>query len=265
MKKLYENYRLWGADAKCQQLEKELSESIAFASHQRQFRKSSPQTEYFDLEMILSTHKVLAAQESLEDLLKKAIEIILKSARITKCLVLLRDETGEMVVKALGDQENIEYFVVEPAVIEFPETIVNYTSRVKKRIVSENVRKDLEFTFDPYWKEEHVVSVCALPMLSKNELSGIIYFENNILEGAFDSNRIEFFETVTTQLTTSLESLLLSTKIEKQVAARTIQLAQKNEALFEEKEKSDRLLKNILPSKTAEDLKNLGRTSAQLS
>ncbi|HRI21948.1 MAG TPA: adenylate/guanylate cyclase domain-containing protein [Panacibacter sp.] len=145
----------------------------------------------------------------------------------------------------------------------FPASVINYAARTSSVFVTDNFREEKKFAFDIYNQSHNPVSVCAIPIITNEKVLGILYLENNLAEGVFDSRRVEFFKTISSQLAISLDNAFLYAEMEQKVKDRTIELVSKNAELTNEKKKSDDLLLNILPAETANELKNFGKTSAR--
>jgi diguanylate cyclase (GGDEF)-like protein len=90
-----------------------------------------------------------------------------------------------------------------------------------------------------------------MPVLSKGNLLGILYLENNLLEGAFNNERIQILKIISSQLAISLENATLYANLErseKQIRHHHDQL----EKLVEER--TSKLREEIMERKKAEKL-----------
>ena len=58
-------------------------------------------------------------------------------------------------------------------------------------------------------------SILCAPIIHKSSLSGIIYLENNLVEGAFTSRRFEVIKHLTSQIAISLENARLHENLKK--------------------------------------------------
>lgn len=72
-------------------------------------------------------------------------------------------------------------------------------------------------------------SVLCSPVLSKGQVAGVIYLENNLTTGAFTEDRLEVLGVLSAQAAVSLENARLYNSLELKVAERTEQLAKLNE------------------------------------
>jgi class 3 adenylate cyclase len=140
-----------------------------------------------------------------------------------------------------------------------PETVVQYVVRTRDSLVLDNVQQDDRFAADPVVKSRQLRSVLCLPVMNKGSLSGILYLENNLQGGVFTESRVHFLRLLSGQIAISIENALLYENLEQKVAQRTEQIARQKDQIELEKQKSDNLLLNILPTETADELKRLGR------
>lgn len=254
--KSFECYKQWQAYAKCDALKKKYPEVITspvrrpegFASFQN----------IYDLNTIIKANQALSSETTLNGLLNTMTEMMINNASVDYVVVALNGNSLELSPMAYSgrhvnsDETNL-----------YPATLANVVARTQATLVSGNLSQDSKYNFDPYIKSHTPISACCIPLINKGELLGVVYFENNLSENAFDSARIEFFQTITAQLAISLDSVLLYSKLENKVKERTLELVQKNDELASQKKKSDDLLLNILPSETAEELKIFGKTTAK--
>jgi class 3 adenylate cyclase len=123
-------------------------------------------------------------------------------------------------------------------------------------VILDNAAQDSRFGKDPYILSQKMKSVMVVPLMKQNEVTGIIYLENNLIEGAFTIERLNLINILSSQMAISLENALLYQNMEEKIRLRTKQLN-------EEKEKSDELLLNILPPEIASELKNNGTSKAR--
>jgi class 3 adenylate cyclase len=134
------------------------------------------------------------------------------------------------------------------------DTIISYVSQSKKSVVVGNAQTDSLYSKDKYVKESGVQSILSLPIINRGTISGVLYLENNLITEAFKQDRLELLSLLSSQIAVSIENAQLYENLEQKVAERTEELAK-------EIQKSDKLLLNILPRETAEELKSKGTTT----
>ena len=94
--------------------------------------------------------------------------------------------------------------------------MINYVIRTQEYIVKQSPK-----------------SILCLPLLNQNNLTGILYLENQLIEDAFTSERLEVLKMLSAQLAISIENSLLYENLEHKVAERTVELKKANEAKSE--------------------------------
>ncbi|MEP6465565.1 MAG: adenylate/guanylate cyclase domain-containing protein, partial [Parafilimonas sp.] len=265
LKKAFECYQKWGAISKCKQLKNKFSAILGNTSVRDVDMNMSALQNIYDLNTIININHALSSENTSEGLLKKMLEIVMQNASITYGVIILKSQTEKFIPLATGSNEKI--IILDKDAEEnkklFPASVVNYAARIKSVFVSDNFKEEKKFAFDTYNQLNHPVSVCAIPIINNDRVLGVLYLENNLAEGVFDSKRIEFFKTISSQLAISLDNSFLYAEMEQKIKQRTIELMSKNVELTNEKKKSDELLLNILPEETATELKNFGKTSAR--
>jgi adenylate cyclase len=137
-----------------------------------------------------------------------------------------------------------------------PLSIVQYVYRTRQVLLLNNAYNEATYKNDHYIQTNQVRSLLCLPVLKNNAVQGIILLENNFLNQAFTHERTEIVKLLASQIAVSFENATLYNNVEQKIIQRTSELQ-------EEKEKSEELLLNILPSEIAEELKNKGSSVAK--
>jgi serine phosphatase RsbU (regulator of sigma subunit) len=109
--------------------------------------------------------------------------------------------------------------------------VINYVARSKQKLVFDNLSQDPRYSTDKYIQKNQPKSAVCFPILSKGKLSAIIYLENNLLEGAFTSARLEVLNMLSTQIAISVENTELYEHLEEKVKQRTTALQQAHRKL----------------------------------
>jgi len=69
---------------------------------------------------------------------------------------------------------------------DLSQAIVNYVFRTKETIKLDDALNKGLFVNDLYIQENKVKSILCQPIIFQNNLSGILYLENNLAVGAFN-------------------------------------------------------------------------------
>lgn len=287
----HSGYRDWGATGIVARLEDEYPELIPSTAAPVEPRSvlrthTSTQTAVYalDYESVMKAAHALTGEIVLEKLLVRLVRIIVENAGAQKgVLVLERD--GKLSIEAIGNADDEHVEVMQHIPLEetrhsdaaplVPAAIVAYVARTQEHVSLNDATKGGRFMNDPYIVDVKPVSVLCLPLVNQGRLTGVLYLENNLTEGAFTTDRLEVLSVLCTQAAVSLAnaglyqqleeySKTLEIKVEERthdLQRKTIELAANNEALEQEKLRSDKLLHNILPAAVARELMDHGTTS----
>ncbi|MEG4528853.1 GAF domain-containing sensor histidine kinase, partial [Microcoleus sp. C2D2] len=87
--------------------------------------------------------------------------------------------------------------------------IAHYVIRTQENVVLNNATQEGQFTRDPYIAATQPKSILCTPLLHQGKLTGILYLENNLTEGAFTTDRLELLKLLSAQIAISLENAQL--------------------------------------------------------
>lgn len=212
-----------------------------------------------DLKSVMKSAEAISKEIKLKDLLTTLMKIIIENAGAQRMVLIVKNEHDLMVQSEACTKypnpnlfENLSLKEYE----EIAKEVVYQVAKSKESIILDQAFSDSRFGGDPYVAKEKLKSLLVLPLLKQGELTGIIYLENNLIDGAFTEERLNLINLLSSQMAISLENALLYQNMEEKVQLRTKQLN-------EEKEKSDELLLNILPPEIASELKNNGKSKAR--
>lgn len=246
LQKAWQCYRKWGASAKVKHLEDNYPKFLKFMAPVSiagpgTFASISTHTSdaLLDIRSILKASQALSGEVQVNNLLKKMLQILIENAGAQRG-VLIENKEGRLYIQAEGnaDGDSSVYRDLPAAPGEkVPLSVINYVAHCKQTLVFDNVSKDLDYSSDNYIQEHQTKSVVCCPIIKKNDLSGIIYLENNRIEGAFTPARIEVLNMLTAQIKISIENAELYENLEEKVKERTIALQEANNELKESNKK----------------------------
>lgn len=229
--------------------------------------------EILDFNSLLKSSQTLSSAIKFEELLQNMMQILMENAAAQK-MALILDEGGVYELTAWKTVDMERAAIVQRPIQEnadlVPVQIINYCFHTRDLLVLENTGKNRLFADDPYVEKGNVLSVLCFPIVFQNSIIGLIYLENNLIEGAFTAERIEVLNLLSAQIAVSITNAQLFENLEKKVDQRTREIrAAKDEIekqkreIEQEKEKSDDLLLNILPERIADELKTSGSAKAR--
>lgn len=219
------SYTLWGATAKVEDLERKYPQFLLGIYDRRNtFQKSATYTKssnstndiILDNATILKVTQLISGEIILEELLKKLIAILLENAGAQRVVYLTKGNKSFLVqAEGWAEDKKIQLttgLTLEDA-LDLPKQVLNYVEHTKENIILSNACLSV-YKDDPYISEHQHKSIMCMPILSKDEIIGILYLENTLIEGAFSLERVEMLNVISKQLAISLENSKLYTTLE---------------------------------------------------
>ena len=166
-----------------------------------------------DFTSLIKATQAISGEIILDKLCEKMLYILMENAGADKVLILEKDKISWMVTAKLAKTNNEEKFnmlnVPFNSVKNLPHTIIQFSIRSGETVVLENSSESNQYKNDPYILHEKPKSILCLPVIYKNKVSSIIYFENNLTTGAFSEDRIAILNALASQIAISLENARL--------------------------------------------------------
>ncbi|MGB3201292.1 MAG: ATP-binding protein, partial [Nodosilinea sp.] len=257
-------YLRWGAIAKVNQLEAKYPQMLLVQATQRQEPAALAVTRSlstsglkdFDVTTVLKASQTLSREIVLPDLLTKLMQLVLENAGAeTGCLLL--ETAGQLRIRASGTVGANDQVAVQPAEpglgkalddgLILPLSVINYVARTQNPLVLADAQGEDLFATDVYITSQRPKSVLCAPILHQGKLRGVLYLENNLTPGAFTPARLEILQLLAAQAAISMENARLYADLEEanhtleaNVAARTLELQEKNLRLQQESQDRQR-------------------------
>ncbi|MEM7183863.1 MAG: GAF domain-containing protein, partial [Spirochaetota bacterium] len=243
------NYHKWGATAKVKQIDEKYpdlvkstlakiaTETDVFYDEEKgtisittstgpasKTVKRSTTTKMFDFQSVFKASQSLSGEIQFDRLLEKLMLFLLENAGATRGVLLFND-AGELKIEASGElkHKNIQVLQSIPLkdTTEISTSVINYVMRTKENVVLVDAAKEGQFRNDIYIKQNQIQSLLCAPILNKGELSGIIYLENDLTNGAFTKDRVEILQILASQAAISIDNAKLYDNLEGRVKQRT--------------------------------------------
>ncbi|MEH2348553.1 MAG: AAA family ATPase [Nostoc sp.] len=228
----YYGYARWGAKAKVADLEKRYPQLLASILQQTRSPLSTNETIFvlgsvtstsspssssssvsvaLDLAAILKASQTISGEIELEKLLSSLLSIVIKNAGANKCVfMLLRDE--RLLIKG-SIVEGSESVVLQRLPVEesqdIPLKLIYKVLHDRQTAVLIDATADLNLVNDPYIMRQQPKSILCSPILHQGKFLGILYLENNLVTGAFTSDRVQLLNLLCAQAAISLENARL--------------------------------------------------------
>jgi GAF domain-containing protein len=186
-----------------------------------------------DLATVMHASQLLSGEVQMESLLESLMDVVMTSACAEKVVLLLMEESQWKIVAETTARHKTT--VQETPLADYrdiPQVIVNYVIRSGEILVLQDGTKETSFINDPYMRNQQPRSVLCAPIHNQGKMVGILYLENNLVTGAFTSDRMEILNIITTQAAISLQNAALYNGLEQKVEARTLQIQETNDNLI---------------------------------
>lgn len=262
LKEAWIDYTNWGASVKIIALEKKYpmllrqsSDSVLVSDRQR--------TSSIDLNSVVNASNSISKEVVYEKLLINLLDIAVQNAGAQKGFFIAPGREGlrtEAFISKTG--EGAQRIISQPLIETegLSPLIVNYVLNSKENLIINNASRDLRFAQDKYIEKEKPLSVLCMPVMRNKEVIAILYLENNLSTDVFTEERIEVLNLLSGQMAISLENAVLYENLETRVKERTATIENQKKLLEIEKERSDKLLLNIMPEEIANELKSSGKS-----
>lgn len=259
MQNAHYSYQLWGAIAKVEHLQEKYPQFLARTSAKTTTQTKVNRTttvptttstnlgDTLDLTTVMKASQAISGEIVLSKLLARLMKIAIENAGAEKGFLIL-EKAGNWAIEAEGSVKKDEVSVLrshplnaEAASGETPKlasAIVNYVIRTQENVVLNNATQEGQFTRDPYIAATQPKSILCTPLLHQGKLTGILYLENNLTEGAFTTDRLELLQLLSAQIAISIENAQLynnlqefNQNLEQLVSDRTQELSNTLDAL----------------------------------
>ena len=207
-------YQLWGATAKVNDLEAQYSELLSqqIAPSMEAITARQPTSTLLDLESVMKASNILSGEIVLSRLLKKMMHTVIENAGATRGLLLL-EKDGQWVIEAEGFFDVDDVTILQSLSIKecelVPATLIQYIARTQENVVLTDATQKGDFNQDACIIKHHSKSVLGMPLINQGKLTGILYLENNLTEGAFTPLRLEVLTLLSSQMAISIQNSLL--------------------------------------------------------
>ncbi|MEH2085461.1 trifunctional serine/threonine-protein kinase/ATP-binding protein/sensor histidine kinase [Nostoc sp.] len=164
-----------------------------------------------DLATVLKASQTLSSEIELDKLLTKLLQVVMENAGADKCALLLLKE-NRLVVEATaqaGQKSTVLQSIFVEDSAEVPHSLIYAIKRNLQSTVIFDTALHPALIADPYIIRQQPKSLLCTPILYQGKLLGILYLENNLMTGAFTSDRVEILNLLCTQAAISLENARL--------------------------------------------------------
>lgn len=219
-------YAKWGCALKAKQLNQKYG---ILMPEQTAAEYSAPLL--LDVNTIVQASQAISEEIVLEGLLKKMMRIVLQNAGANKVLFIM-DRGGDLFIEASGSADGGQVQVLKGVNVkeqaEVSEKLLNYVVNSRESVLLNSEYEIERFINEQSINHKRARSLLCLPVESKRSLIGLLYLENDMLDGAFTEQHLLVLKVLSSQLAISLENARLYQGMERIVEERTEELRRKN-------------------------------------
>jgi histidine kinase len=250
-------YLQWGALLKVKYLEKEFENVLGKSILEEVKEYTSPAAwQNIDMNLVLETSNAINNAKDIDRVIEKLMQTVIQNSGADSGYILIRNRADLVIKASFNMREGAKSIAEYPDVNNVPLNVVRYVSRIKELMVINNPAKQAEYSELPYFVSHQPLSVLIYPILKQGELFGLLYLENYLTEGIFDSRRIGMLNLISSQIAMLLDNAFLNKNMETRISERTFKLET-------EKNQISVLLENIFPKEAIEELKATGKVTPQ--
>ncbi|MEG4810423.1 AAA family ATPase [Microcoleus sp. F8-D3] len=227
----YYAYARWGAKAKVADLEKRYPQLLrpileqtrsTLSTHETLFTlgsvaytssatSSSNVSMALDLATILKASQTISGEIELEKLLSSLLRIALENSGAHKCVLMLLRDDCLLIKGSISEGENpvvLQRIPVEESQ-DIPLKLIYKVKHDRQTVMLVDAKAEPTLANDPYIMRQQPSSILCSPIVHQGKFRGILYLENNLVTGAFTSDRVELLNLLCTQAAISLENARL--------------------------------------------------------
>jgi transcriptional regulator with GAF, ATPase, and Fis domain/tetratricopeptide (TPR) repeat protein len=221
-----DRYAHWGASEKVNDLDRKYGGLLERRLRLQQTRLeigASAGNESLDVATAMKAAQVMAREIDLETLLGRLMSIAIQDAGAERgSLILERD--GQAFIQAEGTMESVKVKLNDAVPLDrdmsLSNGIVNYVRRTLESVVLANARADDRYASDEYVARTRPRSILCTPVLKQGRLIGVLYLENNLVTGAFTTDRIKLLQLISSEAAVSIENARLYDEMKQEAAQR---------------------------------------------
>ncbi len=205
-------YVRWGAEGKVRQLDESHPLLREDLSSQCPATTIGTPVEHLDLATVVKASQAISGEIVLESLINTLMRTAIEEAGAERGLLILPgvdEQRIEAEARSVSDQVAVHFRRSAVTPLELPDSLIRYVIRTKESVNLSDASAENLFSGDEYFRRKSARSVLCLPLVRQRQLTGILYFENNLAPGVFRPDRLAILELIASQAAISLEQARL--------------------------------------------------------
>ncbi|MFO0751426.1 MAG: AAA family ATPase, partial [Myxococcota bacterium] len=207
LRKARRAFARWGADGKVALLEAQFPELADLSALARSPRLPAAA---LDMLTLAKASQAIGSELAIERLAPLLVRITVESSGARKGHLVL-DAPGGLAIVDGADPTEGGALRTAPLDADgmLPASIVRYAHRTRHAVLLDDAASDHRFVGDPYIRAHRPRSILCVPIVRGTRAAGVIYLENNLMAGAFTSERATLVAHLAAQAAIALDNARL--------------------------------------------------------
>lgn len=174
-----------------------------------------------DQESLIKLSQLISGEIEFNKLIKKLMTVFIGNAGAEKAILILKDN-DQWFIEA--EQRKNEELNIQRSVLFDDKSdsisanlvsisICQFVMRTSETVIVEDAIQDNRFSKLAYVKNNNPRSILCMPLIQKGEVAGLVYLENNLMAGAFKTDRIQLLNYISSQIAVSIENAKLYSNV----------------------------------------------------
>ena len=176
-----------------------------------------------ELRTIINFTQAISSEIDLSRLMVKLMSLIMENINITRGFILLKRPSG-LGVEILGTKIGKSIKVTQAIPIHenliLSSEVIEDTFNKKDKIVINNIFENGQYSIDSFLRDSGILSFISIPLIPKQDVSGILYLENDKDFDVFTHEKLELIDILSSQLSISLENARLYDDMKQEISIR---------------------------------------------
>lgn len=142
--------------------------------------------------------------------------IVIENAGAQRGILFLQHQ-NQWFAEAEGDLERTEVAVLQTLPLEqvsqVAQTIIHYVIHTQEVVVVNDATTESHFINDAYVVAKQPKSILCAPLIYQNQLTAILYLENNVTQGAFTADKVSILNVLSSQMAISIQNAKLYAEV----------------------------------------------------
>ena len=168
-----------------------------------------------DLLALTEIGRVVNSSLQVEDVLRIVMDTIIRLTGSERCFLMLREENNELAMRIA---RNWEQESIQDSDFAISRTVIDRVIEEKIPIVTTNAQEDPRFDGQESIIAYGLRSILCVPLIVKEEFTGVIYADNRIQTGIFTESERDLLAAFADQAAVAIENAHLFESVQKTLA-----------------------------------------------